>query len=286
MASRSRQLREQLERGTVVLPGAFNAITARLIERAGFEACYISGAGLANSAGLPDVGLLTLTEVAAQAQLICQAVSLPCVCDADTGFGEGGNVARTVREFERAGLSGLHLEDQEFPKKCGHLEGKKLITVESMEDKIRSATGARKDPDFLIIARTDARAVEGMEAAIDRGRRYLAAGADALFPEAMESRDDFVKFAGGVSGGGGATPWLMANMTEFGKTPYLTVDEFAALGYRMVIFPLTAFRAMLKAVASTVEELKRAGTQKDLLDRMMTRKELYELLEYEDTGGR
>lgn len=292
MASPGRRLRECLARGTIAVPGAFNAAVARLIERTGFEACYISGAGLSNSAGLPDVGLLTLTEVAAHAGFIAGAVALPCLCDADTGFGEAGNVARTVAEFERAGLAGMHLEDQEFPKKCGHLEGKRLISVEAMEDKIRTAVAARGDPDFLIIARTDARAVEGMEAAVERARRYLRAGAEAIFPEALESREEFDGFARQVREGGGEAagtcrsdvqgPWLMANMTEFGKTPYLTLDEFAALEYRIVIFPLTAFRVMLRAVAAALEELKRSGTQRDLLDRMMTRKELYALLEYHE----
>jgi len=280
---RTTQLRQLLAQRTVALPGAFNAVVAKLIEREGFSACYISGAGLANGAGLPDVGLLTLTEVVAAAKFIAEAVSLPCICDADTGFGEADNAARAVREFERAGIAGIHLEDQEFPKKCGHLEGKRLISVEAMCEKLAAAAAAKSDPDFLLIARTDARAIEGLAAAVDRARRYLAAGADAIFPEALTTKDEFGEFAAALQSSivNPQSPILLANMTEFGKSPYLAVEEFEALGYRMVIFPMTAFRVMLRAVGEALAELQKSGTQQAMLDRMTTRQELYEILRYQ-----
>jgi methylisocitrate lyase len=284
MISRTTQLRQRLAQGTVVLPGAFNAITAMLVEQAGFEAVYISGAGLANSVGFPDVGLLTLTEVAQWARYIADAVSIPAICDADTGFGEAVNVGRAVREFERAGVAGIHIEDQEFPKKCGHLSGKRLMDTEAMVEKIQAAVAARPDPDFLLIARTDARGVTGMSDAIARAQRYVEAGADAIFPEAMESAEEFALFAREVAPAfavKSAIPLLLANMTEFGKSPYLTVQQFAEMGYRLVIFPMTNFRVMLKAVQDALRQLKQEGTQQGFLDRMMTRKELYELLKYE-----
>lgn len=274
--SKATRLRQRLAQGTVVLPGAFNAVTALLVEQAGFEAVYISGAGLANNVGVPDIGLLTLTEVAQFARYIADAVSIPAICDADTGFGEAVNVARAVREFERAGVAGIHLEDQEFPKKCGHLGGKRLIETQAMIEKIQAAVAARTDPNFLLIARTDARGVTGMNDAVQRAQRYLEVGADAIFPEAMESAEEFATFAKEV-----APALLLANMTEFGKSPYLTVLQFEAMGYRMVIFPMTNFRVMLKAVQDALAQLKREGTQQGFLDRMMTRKELYELLRYE-----
>ncbi len=291
MTPKTTQLRQRLAQGTVVLPGAFNAITAMLVEQAGFEAVYISGAGLANNVGFPDVGLLTLTEVAQFAHYIADAVSIPAICDADTGFGEAVNVGRAVREFERAGIAGIHIEDQEFPKKCGHLSGKRLIETEAMVEKIQAAIAARTDPDFLLIARTDARGVTGMNDAIARAQRYVEVGADAIFPEAMQSAEEFSLFVREVAPAFAVKseirnpksemPLLLANMTEFGKSPYLTVQQFEEMGYRMVIFPMTNFRVMLKAVQDALRQLKQEGTQQGFLDRMMTRKELYELLKYE-----
>lgn len=283
MTPKTTQLRQRLAQGTVVLPGAFNAITAMLVEQAGFEAVYISGAGLANNVGFPDVGLLTLTEVAQFARYIANAVSIPAICDADTGFGEAVNVGRAVREFERAGVAGIHIEDQEFPKKCGHLGGKRLIETEAMVEKIQAALAARTDPDFLLIARTDARGVTGMSDAIARAQRYVEVGVDAIFPEAMQSAEEFATFVREVTPAfavKSAIPLLLANMTEFGKSPYLTVQQFEEMGYRLVIFPMTNFRVMLKAVQDALRQLKREGTQQGFLDRMMTRKELYELLKY------
>jgi methylisocitrate lyase len=270
------QIRRLIANGCVAMPGAFNAYTARLIERAGFEACYVSGAGLSNAtAGVPDIGLLSLEEVALLCRYIADAVSIPVLADADTGFGGASNVYRTVREFERAGLAGLHLEDQVFPKRCGHLSGKELEPASEMVGKIKAAVAARIDPDFLIVARTDARSVEGFDAAVDRAHEYLAAGADAIFPEALQNEQEFRDFAKHVKA------LLLANMTEFGKGPLLTVKQLAAMGYRMVIFPQTAFRVGSRAAFDCLRDLKKIGTQKDWLDRMQTRDELYETLGYD-----
>jgi methylisocitrate lyase len=276
MQSQGALLRRALHKGCVVMPGAFNAATARLAECRGFPAVYVSGAGLANAtAGVPDIGLLTLTEVAQLAGYIARAVKIPALVDADTGFGGPQNVTHAVREFVRAGLAGLHLEDQTFPKRCGHLSGKTLISVEEMAEKIRAAARSRQDKDFLIVARTDARAVEGFESALCRARSYLEAGADAIFPEALESEREFREFAKQVRG------LLLANMTEFGKSPLLTVRQLAAMGYGMVIFPLTTFRVSMRAAEDCLRELKRRGTQRAWLNRMQTRQELYELLGYD-----
>lgn len=281
--SRSARLRRLLDEKTVVLPGAFNALTARAIERAGFDAIYLSGATLANGLlGVPDVGLTTLSEATLHATRCAAVTRLPIISDADTGFGGSENAARTVEDFERAGLSGMHLEDQEFPKRCGHLPGKTLVSRSEFVEKIAAAAAARKDPDFLLIARTDARGVTSYDDAVERAHAYLAAGADAIFPEALEGREEFARFAKDLTPGGAARPrLLLANMTEFGRTPYLTVDEFAALGYRMVIFPVTLMRCAMKAVESALREIKAHGTQKALLDQMQTRQELYDLLGYQ-----
>lgn len=257
------------------MPGAFNALCAKMIEREGFRAIYISGAGIANSLGFPDVGLVTLTEAVNYAGYIAKAVNIPTICDADTGFGETENVTRTVAEFEAAGICGVHIEDQEFPKKCGHLPGKTLISTENMVLKIKAAVKGRADKNFLIIARTDAKAVEGFDAAVSRAKKYIAAGADAIFPEALETKEEFERFSQEVGG------VLLANMTEFGKTPYFTANEFYNMGYKMVIFPLTAFRVMNKAVEETIKTLKKEGTQKNIIGKMQTRKELYALLDYD-----
>ena len=269
-------LRRSIRNGCVMMPGAFNAISARLVERAGFPAVYISGAGLANAtAGVPDIGLLTLSEVAQLAGYIANAVRIPALVDADTGFGGAQNVGRTVEEFERAGLAGLHLEDQVFPKRCGHLAGKTIIPVEEMVEKLRAAVRARQDKDFLIVARTDARAVEGFDAALRRAESYIKAGADAIFPEALESAKEFREFARRVR-----AP-LLANMTEFGRSPLLSARQLAAMGYRMVIFPMTAFRVSMKSAQDCLHDLRRRGTQQDWLKRMQTRQELYDLLNYD-----
>lgn len=276
-AQRSARLRELIADHTLVLPGAINALSARLIEREGFEAIYLSGAVLSNSVGgMPDVGVMTLTEARDHAARIAGVTSIPIIMDADTGFGEGSyNVARTVRELESAGVSGIHLEDQEFPKRCGHLEGKRLVPVEEMCAKIASAAAAKTCSDFLLIARTDARGVAGYDEAVARANKYLDAGADGIFPEALASEEEFARFAKEVK------TILLANMTEFGKTPYLTADAFGAMGYQLVIFPVTLQRVAIKAMEQALRTLRREGTQQSFLDQMQTRQELYDLLGYE-----
>jgi len=279
--TKARRLRELIARRVVMLPGAFNALTAMQIERAGFDAAYVSGASLAAARGLPDIGLLSMAEVVSDAKTIASAIAIPALADADTGYGAPLTVARTVREFERAGLAGIHLEDQKDPKKCGHLSGKSLVPMTEMARKIGAAVEARRDPDFLIIARTDARALEGMEGAIRRARAYARAGADAIFPEALESVEEFRTFAERLAKDGIKVP-LVANMTEFGKTPYLSTREFEELGYRIILFPVTALRMAAKAVDEMLLKLRSLGTQRELLGQMQTRQELYDLLRYED----
>lgn len=262
------------------MPGAFNALTARLVGRVGFPAVYVSGAGITNATcGVPDIGLIGLEEFARLAGYVAAAVTVPVVSDADTGFGGPSNAARTVRAFESAGLAGLHLEDQEFPKRCGHLSGKAVVPCDEMVEKIRAAAGAKSDPNFLLIARTDARAVEGFDAAVARAQRYLSAGADAIFPEALDSPEEFAEFARRLPG----VP-LMANMTEFGKGKLLPLNDLAAMGYRMVIYPQTALRVMMKQAEACLRDLKTAGTQAGWLDRMQTRQELYDLLDYDPSA--
>ena len=279
--SQSRRLRELIAKGCVAMPGVPNAAMARQVERAGFDAVYISGAGLANAtAGVPDIGLLSLTEVAQLAGYIVNAVNIPAIVDADTGFGGPENVARTLRELERAALAGCHIEDQEFPKRCGHLAGKTLVPAEEMMEKIEAAVAARRDPDFLIIARTDARGVEDFASAVERAQKYMEAGADAIFPEALQNADEFRDFAKEVE-----IP-LLANMTEFGKSPLLSFSELAEFGYRMVIFPMSALRVALKASEEFLCALKKSGTQADWIDEMQTREELYELLDYDPAAER
>lgn len=264
------------EPGIVVAPGAYDAITARVIASHGFPAVYMTGAGTVNAhLGIPDIALGTLTEFVENASRIVDVVDVPVICDADTGFGNALNVMRTVRSYERAGVAGIHIEDQDSPKRCGHLDGKRLIPVEEMEGKIRAACEARRDDDFVVIARVDAAAVEGVPAAIDRAGRYAAAGADVIFAEALTTEDEFATFAAA-----GLQVPLLANMTEFGKTPYLTADRFEALGYDVVIFPMMAFRVMLGAVDESMAELAKSGTQEGLLDRMKTRSELYDIVDY------
>ena len=274
------RLRELIARRMVPLPGAFNALVAMQIERAGFEAVYVSGAALAAARGVPDIGLLSMTEVVSDAQTIANAVAIPVLADADTGYGPPLTVMRTVREFERAGLAGLHLEDQLEPKKCGHLAGKQLVSTSEMSRKIGAAVEARRDPDFLIVARTDARAIEGLDGAVQRACDYAHAGADAVFPEALESAEEFRTFAQRLSKEGIKVP-LVANMTEFGKSPYLSAREFEDLGYRLILFPVTALRIAMKAIEDMLQELRTLGTQRDLLGKMQTRQQLYDLLGYE-----
>jgi len=279
-ASKAGRLRDLLASQTIAIPGAFNPLTAMQIESAGFKALYLSGAALSASRGLPDTGLLSLKEVATEAGAIAKAVSIPTIVDADTGFGPASAVTGSVREFERVGLAGMQIEDQRMPKKCGHLAGKQLVAISEMVSKVRAAVRARSDPDFMIIARTDARAVESMEAAIRRAVAYAEAGADALFPEALGSAEEFRVFAQQMKKAGIVVP-LIANMTEFGKTPYLTVSQFDELGYRGVLFPVSTLRAAMRAIEKLLVELKSAGSQREWITHMMTRQELYDLLRYD-----
>ncbi len=276
--SRARRFRTELQRDTLTVPGVFNAFTARLVEDAGFPAAYVSGAGLAASRALPDIGLLTMTEVVTETRHITQRVHIPVIVDADTGFGDMHQVYRTVQELESAGAVGIQLEDQVLAKRCGHLPGKTLIDCDVMCQKIRSAVEAKQDPDFVIIARTDARALEGLDGTIERARAYRAAGADAIFPEALQSDKEFATVAEAVKGSGNI---LVANMTEWGQTPYITVKEFAGMGYDVVLFPMTVFRVMAKEGIGALMELKKQGTQQAFLDRMQTRQALYEVLDYQ-----
>jgi methylisocitrate lyase len=277
--SKAAQLRQLIARSPVMLPGVPNAAIARQVERAGFDAVYISGAGMANAtAGVPDIGLLSMTEVVRLAGYVANAVTIPAIVDADTGFGGAENVARTICEMEKAGLAGCHIEDQEFPKRCGHLAGKSVVDVDEMTGRIKAAVNARRDDHFMIIARTDARAVEDFDRAVSRSLRYLEAGADGIFPEALQSADEFKAFAREVK-----AP-LLANMTEFGKSPLISFAELAGLGYKMVIFPQSAFRVSMKTTEEFLRDLKKAGTQSDWIKKMQTREQLYELLDYDPTA--
>jgi methylisocitrate lyase len=276
MKSKAARLRELIAKGAITMPGVPNAAMARQVEQVGFDAVYVSGAGMANAtAGVPDIGLLTLTEVAQLAGYIAKAVKIPAIVDADTGFGGSENVARTIHELERAGLAGCHIEDQEFPKRCGHLAGKSIIDLEEMVERIKAAVAARHDADFMIVARTDARAVEDFDRTVDRAQNYQAAGADAIFPEALQSAAEFRDFANEID-----LP-LLANMTEFGKSPLLSFEELSDFGYRMVIFPMSAFRVAMKASEEFLRHLKARGSQAEWIDQMQTRQELYELLDYD-----
>ncbi|MDP7638603.1 MAG: methylisocitrate lyase [Candidatus Hydrogenedentes bacterium] len=273
---RSARLRQLLEEECVVMPGAINALSAKLIEAQGFEAMYLSGAVLANSVGgMPDVGMMTLTESEMHSASIARTTTIPIIADADTGYGEADNAARTVQVLEQAGVSGIHLEDQVFPKRCGHLEGKELVSAEDFCLKLEAAVAAKTSSDFLLIARTDARVVVGIDETIRRSNMYLEAGADAIFPEGLRSAEEFSRVAKEAPG------LLLANMTEFGTTPYLKVEEFADMGYNMVIFPVTLQRVAQKAMKDILRVIKEEGGQESSLNRMQTRQELYELIGYD-----
>ena len=258
------------------IAGAVNALCARLAERAGFLALYLSGAGVANAShALPDLGVTTLGDVLEDARRITSATDLPLLVDADTGWGSPLTIRRTVRELTRAGVAGMHLEDQVEAKRCGHRAGKQLVSTEVMQDRIQAALDARTDQSFVLMARTDAASVEGLDAAIERAGRYVETGADMIFAEALTSLDEYRRFTAAI-----AVP-VLANITEFGRTPLFTREELASVGVRMVLYPLTAFRAMNAAADRVYRTLKTEGTQRDLLDQMQTREELYDLLDYE-----
>ncbi len=273
--ARRRALRERLASGDLLqMPGAFNPLAARLIEAKGFDGVYVSGAVISADLGLPDIGLTTATEVATRAGQIARMTSLPTLVDADTGFGEPMNVARTVQALEDAGVAGCHIEDQVNPKRCGHLDGKQVVDLATAVQRVRAAVAGRRDPDFLVMARTDVRAVEGLPAAIERARAYVDAGADAIFPEALLGPHELEAFRAAVD-----VP-LLANMTEFGKGELLTAEQLADLGYNLVIYPVTLLRLAMGAAAAGLDEIRGSGTQAALLDRMQHRRDLYELVDY------
>ena len=272
-----RQFRKDLKSGELLqFPGAYNPLVAMMIEQNGFDGVYCSGAVIANSLGLPDIGLTSLKEVSSFAENICRVTDLPVMVDIDTGFGEVMNVARTIAEIERLGLAACHLEDQENPKRCGHLDNKSIVPVEAMVKKIRVAATSKTDENFLIIARTDARAGEGLQKAIDRAKAYVDAGAEMIFPEALADENEFETFRSAIS-----VP-LLANMTEFGKSLLLSKSQLQNLGYNLVIYPVTTQRLALKAVEDGLKIIKQEGNQEKLLPKMQTRKRLYEVLKYDE----
>lgn len=275
-SDKRRAFRAGLASGEVMrLPGAFNPLSARLIERKGFEGVYISGAVLSADLGLPDIGLTTLTEVAGRGAQIARTTELPALIDADTGFGEPMNVARTIQMLEDAGVAGAHIEDQINPKRCGHLDGKAVVDEGTALRRIRAAVDARRDPDFLVMARTDIRAIEGLDAAIDRAKALVDAGADAIFPEALATLDEFEAMRKAVD-----VP-ILANMTEFGKSELFSVDQLRDVGVNIVIWPVSLLRIAMGAADRALDELVDKGHLRDKVGEMQHRAELYDLIDYE-----
>lgn len=272
------QFRDKLKSGKLLIfPGAFSPLVAMLIEQKKFDGIYISGSVLSNDLGYPDIGLTTQTEVAYRGRQIARSVSLPSLIDIDTGFGEPMNVTRTIQEMIEMGISAVHMEDQMNPKRCGHLDNKSLVSQEDMVKKIKAADrGKNLDSQFLIMARTDAHASEGLEAAIKRAKAYVDAGAEAIFPEALQDEKEFEAFRKAIH-----VP-LLANMTEFGKSKLLTQKQLSALGFNIVIYPVSTLRLAMKAVDSGLSRLQQDGTQENIIGNMQTRKELYELTRYEE----
>ncbi|MGH7243089.1 MAG: isocitrate lyase/PEP mutase family protein [Phycisphaerales bacterium] len=287
LGSPGSRLRAAMDTGCIAIPGAFNALCARAIAKHGFQACYVSGAATSVSAGVPDVGLLTLEHFCRVIREVADASSLPVLADADTGFGEAEMVRRTVIEYARAGAAGLHLEDQKFPKRCGHLDGKELVPLDHMVEKVqwaavaadRVTTAVEADAGFVICARTDAKGVEGFDSAIQRAKSYVAAGADMIFPEGLTSEKEFADFADKLRA---TCPkvYLLANMTEFGKTPFISLDKFSAMGYSCVIYPVSLLRVAMGAVDRALAQLKQSGSVEGFVGQMQTRQELYDLIEY------
>mgnify|MGYP000862460151 CR=1 FL=1 len=270
------EFRQALASGKLLaFPGTPTPFVALMIEQAGFDGVYVSGAGLSNELGLPDIGLTTLPEVVGRGRQIAACTDLPVLIDIDTGFGEPMSVVRTIRELEAAGIAGCHLEDQQNPKRCGHLDGKALVDTSEMVRKVKAAVDGKTDPNFLVIARTDARASEGLDKALDRAKAYVDAGAEMIFPEALQGEKEFEAFRKAVK-----VP-LLANMTEFGKSKLLSTKELESLGYNLVIYPQTAFRLASKAIEDGLKTLKASGTQESLVPSMQTRARLYEILQYE-----
>jgi methylisocitrate lyase len=257
--------------------GTVNAFSALLAERSGFRAIYLSGAGVANASfGLPDLGVTTVNDVCEDARRVCGATELPLLVDADTGFGTAFSIARATRELIRAGAAGMHLEDQVQSKRCGHRPGKELVPAPEMADRVRAAVDARSDPAFVVMARTDAHAVEGQRAAIERAAAYVEAGADMIFAEALTTLDEYREFVREIE-----VP-VLANITEFGRTPLFTAAELGQAGVRLVLYPLSAFRAMSRAALAVYAAIRKDGTQQSVVRSMQTREELYDLLRYHD----
>tara|TARA_Y100000588_G_scaffold2146_1_gene3080 strand:- start:170 stop:1081 length:912 start_codon:yes stop_codon:yes gene_type:complete len=276
-AEKRAAFRRDLDTGRLLqFPGAHAPIVSLLIQDQGFDGVYISGAALSAELGLPDIGLTTLTEVTERGRQIARVTDLPALIDIDTGFGEPMSAARTVRELEEFGLAGCHLEDQVNPKRCGHLDNKTIVSTNEMVMKIRAAADAKKDPNFLLMARTDARASEGVDATLDRAKAYVDAGADAIFPEALQNLSEYEMVRNEIQ-----VP-LLANLTEFGKTPLLTKKELEDLGYNIAIYPVTSLRLAMKAVEDGLSWLQEHGTQKGIIGRMQTRSRLYDVIRYED----
>ncbi|PSL36882.1 methylisocitrate lyase [Labedella gwakjiensis] len=275
-ADKRRLFRERLASGDLLqLPGAFTPLSAKLIEKKGFDGVYVSGAVLSAELGLPDIGLTTLSEVAGRSAQIARMTELPVLVDADTGFGEPMNVARTVQTLEDAGVAGLHIEDQVNPKRCGHLDGKAVVDRSTATKRIRAAADARRDPDLLIMARTDVRAIEGLDAAVDRAKEFVDAGADAIFPEAMRDLAEFEAIRAAVD-----VP-VLANMTEFGKSDLFTTAQLRDVGVNLVIYPVSLLRLAMGAAMRALDTLKDDGSLSAEVPNMQTRAELYELLDYE-----
>lgn len=277
-AEKRKNFREKLKSGKLLqFPGSFSPLVSMMIEEKKFDGVYISGSVLSNDLGYPDIGLTTLTEVAQRGRQIARTTSLPSIIDADTGWGEPMNVTRTIQEFIEMGLAGCHLEDQLNPKRCGHLDNKSLVNATDMIKKVKAAVNGKKlDPNFLIIARTDARASEGLDKAIDRAKAYIDAGAEMIFPEALQNEKEFEAMRKAVS-----VP-LLANMTEFGKGKLYTTTELSNLGYNLVIYPVTTLRLAMGGAERGLDIIKRDGTQEKALELMQTRQQLYDLTRYEE----
>ncbi len=276
-AQKRANLRTALKSGRLLrFPGSWSPLVSMAIEKEGFDGVYISGSVISNDLGYPDIGLTSLTEVASRGRQIARTTKLPSIIDIDTGFGEPMSASRSVQEMIEMGLAGCHIEDQVNPKRCGHLDGKDIVSRETMVQKVAAAARGKKlDENFLLIARTDSRAVEGLDKAVERSKAYIDAGADCIFIEALENEKEFEQFRAAIS-----VP-LLANMTEFGKSKLLTYEQLSSLGYNIVIYPVTTFRLAMKATIDGLSEIKARGTQEGLLDRMQHRKDLYSLTRYE-----
>ena len=277
-SSAGRGLRDTLAiENPLQVVGTINAYSALMAERVGFRSIYLSGGGVANASyGLPDIGMTTLNDVLEDVRRITNTTELPLLVDADTGWGNAFMIAKTIRQMIRADAAGIHIEDQVQAKRCGHRPNKEIVSAAEMVDRLKAAADAKTDPDFVLMARTDAAAIEGIDGAIDRSRRYVEAGADMIFAEALTELDQYRKFANAVG-----VP-ILANITEFGKTPLYTIEELKAAGVSLVLYPLSAFRAMSAAALNVYQTLRREGTQKSVIDAMQTRAELYELLDYHE----